>query len=80
MSQFCFGFEKSEEKEKGCFAAKRLPLMPRLNEAFFNAIDVGVGKDEEPALALIFGRGNSKHWIVSGSGLSVHTNDRIGLF
>ena len=54
--------------------------MPRLNEAFFNAIDVGVGKDEEPALALIFGRGNSKHWIVSGSGLSVHTNDRIGLF
>ena len=34
MSQFCFGFEKSEEKEKACFAAKMLPLIPRVNEAF----------------------------------------------
>ena len=39
----------------------------------YNAIDHGVGKDEEPAFASIFG-GNSKHWIVSGSRLSVHTN------
>ena len=44
-----------------------------------NVIDLGVGKDEEPAFASIFG-GNSKHWIVFGFGLSIHTNDRIGLF
>ena len=34
MSQFCFGFEKSEENEKACFAATKLPLIPRVNEPF----------------------------------------------
>ena len=34
MSQFCFGFEKSEEKEKACFAAKTVPMILRVNEAF----------------------------------------------
>ena len=34
MSQFRFGFEKSEKKEKACFVAKKFPSIPRVNDAF----------------------------------------------
>ena len=78
VSQFCFGFEKSEEKERACFAAKHLPLLT-------SHFRTGVWRAQRyrswswQTFASIFG-GNSKHWIVSGSGLSVHTNNRIDIF
>ena len=43
---------------------------------FFSSV---CSENRRAAFASIFGR-NSKHWIVSGSSLSVHTDDRIGLF
>ena len=44
------------EKEKGCFAAKMLPLITRArdNKAFLHQswADIGVGKDKEPVRLL----------------------------
>ena len=42
------------EKEKGCYAAKKLPLITRDNEAFLHQswADLGVGKDKEPVRLL----------------------------